>query len=211
MNLSTLVRSFSPLLRPENWLLWLTILILARSFFTYTQTYSGIPTDACLGYGEARPYDVYDYVCPVENLLSNGAWEPDYRLPGYSIIYLIFRSFLPMWYALFMMIVLQVIVGAIASYLIAKSAYMLTKSQTFFFIGIIAYGINKYTALYDGYLRTDSLNQSFLAISIYFIVRSIETIDHRPILYAGSLVAWASFMRPATLFVAPIYIVAVMA
>jgi len=157
-------------LDPHKWYWWILILILFRPPVVYLQTHSKIPVDACEEYQQ----DVSDYICPVENFLTYGRWEqPTPRLPGYSLIYLVFRSLLPMWHALLGMIILQVIVGCIASYLLSISIYNMTRSKYLFMLLFLLFGLNKYTMYYDGMILTDSLSQNLIAISIYFFLSII--------------------------------------
>jgi len=78
-----------------------------------------------------------------------------------------------MWHALLGMIILQVIVGCIASYLLSISIYNMTRSKYLFMLLFLLFGLNKYTMYYDGMILTDSLSQNLIAISIYFFLSII--------------------------------------
>ncbi len=128
--LSKVYSSFSSVMGPDKWYRWIFFLFLFRTPFIYYQVYvKGLPLDACI----VQRYDVSSYVCPVENFIAWGRWEPSIRLPGYSLIYLIFRIFLPMWHALFAMIIFQSLVGCITAYLLSRSVYEISKSRILFF------------------------------------------------------------------------------
>lgn len=190
---------------PSKWHWWILILIVFRVPVTYKQTYEKVPVDACIQYR----FDMSDYICPVENFLANGRWEPDLRLPGYSIIYLLFRSFLPMWYALFSMIVLQVLVGCVAAYLLAKSAYEVSGSKIVFIFIFLLFGLNKYMCFYDGYVISDSLSQNLIAISVYFFSSFYLKREKIFLFYSGLLLGWTAFMRPANVFAFPAGLIAI--
>jgi hypothetical protein len=191
-------------LDPHKWYWWILILILFRAPIVYLQTYVEIPVDAC----ERYRFDMSDYICPVENFLTYGRWEPTLRLPGYSLIYLVFRSLLPMWHALLGMIILQVIVGCIASYLLCISIYSMTRSKYLFMLLFLLFGLNKYTMFFDGWILTDSLSQNFIAISIYFFSRYYLTEKRSYLFYSGLFLGWSAFMRPANVFAFPFGILA---
>ena len=72
---------------------------------------------------------ICDYLCPAETLVTLGCFGPHTtRLPGYAII----RLFLPTFYAMISMAILHILIGAIASYLLAKAVYMVSRSKTLF-------------------------------------------------------------------------------
>lgn len=192
-------------LDPHKWYWWILVLILFRAPIVYLQTYVGIPVDTC----ERYPFfDASDYICPVENFLAYGRWEPTLRLPGYSLIYLLFRSLLPMWHALLGMIILQVIVGCIASYLLSISIYNMTRSKYLFMLLFLLFGLNKYTMFYDGRILTDSLSQNLIAISIYFFSQYYLTEKRSYLFYSGLFLGWSAFMRPVNVFAFPFGILA---
>jgi hypothetical protein len=192
-------------LDPHKWYWWILILILFRVPIVYLQTYVEIPVDAC----ERYRADMSDYICPAENFLTYGRWEqPTPRLPGYSLIYLVFRSLLPMWHALLGMIILQVIVGCIASYLLSISIYNMTRSKYLFMLLFLLFGLNKYTMFYDSLILTDSLSQNFIAISIYFFSHYYLTEKRSYLFYSGLFLGWSAFMRPANVFAFPFGVLA---
>jgi len=191
-------------LDPHKWYWWILIIILFRVPVLYLKVYVEIPVEAC----EKYQYDRSDYICPVENFLTYGRWEPTLRLPGYSLIYLVFRSLLPMWYALLGMIILQVIVGCIASYLLSISIYNTTKSKHLFLLLFLLFGLNKYMIFYDGLIMTDSLSQNFIAISIYLFSQYYLTEKRSYVFYSGLFLGWSAFMRPANVFAFPFGILA---
>ncbi len=187
-------------LDPHKWYWWILVLILFRAPVVYLQTYVKIPVDTC----ERYPlFDTSDYICPVENFLAYGRWEPTLRLPGYSLIYLLFRSLLPMWHALLGMIILQVIVGCIASYLLSISIYNMTRSKYLFILLFLLFGLNKYTMFYDGRIITDSLSQNLIATSIYFFSQYYLTEKRSYLFYSGLFLGWSAFMRPANVLAFP--------
>jgi len=188
---------------PDKWYRWIFFLFLFRIPFIYYQVYvKGLPLDACI----IQRYDVSSYVCPVENFFAYGRWEPSLRLPGYSLIYLIFRVFLPMWYALFAMIVFQSLVGCITTYLLSKTIYELSKSIILFFGLIFLLGLNVYVIFWEGNILTDSLSANFIGISLYFMWQYSHKRANRFLFYSGLFLGWSAFMRPANFLAFPFYI-----
>jgi hypothetical protein len=113
-----------------------------------------------------------------------------------------------MWYALLGMIILQVIVGCIASYLLSISIYNVTRSKYLFMLLFLLFGLNKYTMYYDNWILTDSLSQNLIAISIYFFSRYYLTEKGSYLFYSGLFLGWSAFMRPANVFAFPLAILA---
>ncbi len=201
--LSRIYSGFSSTMNPNKWHSWILLLFLFRLPFIYYQVYvKGLPLDVCV----VQRYDVSSYVCPVENFLAYGRWEPSLRLPGYSLIYLIFRVFLPMWYALFAMIIFQSIVGCITAYLLSKTIYEISKSIILFFGLIFLLGLNVYVLFWEGNILTDSLSANFIGISLYFTWQHYHKRANRFLFYSGLFLGWSAFMRPANVVAFPFYI-----
>ncbi len=205
--LSKVYSRFSSVMGPDKWYMWIFFLFLFRIPFIYYQVYvKSLPLDACI----VQRYDVSSYVCPVENFIAWGRWEPSIRLPGYSLIYLIFRIFLPMWHALFAMIIFQSLVGCITAYLLSKSVYEISKSKALFFILICLLGLNIYVLFWEGNILTDSLSANFIGISLYFISQYSYKRATVFLLYSGLFLGWSAFMRPANVLAFPFYIPLIM-
>jgi len=201
--------SFS-LINPQKWYLWIVINLIFRFFFAYL--YPWFDYLHILRHPDEYPEFEYcflkaccscyicDYLCPAETLVTWGCFGPHTtRLPGYAIIYLPFRLFLPTFYAMISMAILHILIGAIASYLLAKAVYMASHSKTLFLFTFIMYGLNPYVTMIDITPYADALSNYFVSISIYFITEYMIKQNRSLLLYSGLLLGWSAFMRPANI------------
>jgi hypothetical protein len=201
--------SFS-LINPKKWYLWIAINLIFR--FTLAYFYPWFNYLHILRHPDEHPEFVYeflkaccsaplcDYLCPAENLVAWGCFGPHTtRLPGYAIIYLPFRLFLPTLYAMISMAILHILIGAIASYLLAKAVYMVSHSKTLFLFTFIMYGLNPYVTRLDVTPYADALSTYFVSISIYLITEYMIKQNRSLLIYSGLLLGWSAFMRPANI------------
>jgi hypothetical protein len=201
--------SFS-LINPKKWYLWIVINLIFR--FALAYFYPWFDYLHILRHPDEHPDFVHcflmiccscglcDYLCPAETLVTWGCFGPHTtRLPGYAIIYLLFRLFLPTLYAIFSMAILHIMIGAIASYLLAKAVYIVSYSKTLFLFTFIMYGLNPYVTLLDVTPYADALSTYFVSISIYLITEYIIKQNKSLLIYSGLLLGWSAFMRPANI------------
>ena len=204
-----LVRAYNRLLvaiNPRNWYWWGFAAIMIRLILVFSRYTQEFEPDLCIG---KYRYDYYDYICPVENFLSHGRWFPDLRLPGYSLIYLLFRIFLPMKSAIYSMFIFQTLIGGIASYMLARSIYEISRNKYFFLASFLFIVLNKYMYMYDGFTLTDSISQNFIAISVYFFCNFLIKNKISHLFYSGIFLGYSAFMRPANVFAFPLSIIAI--
>jgi hypothetical protein len=202
--------SFS-LINPKKWYLWIAINLIFRfasayfyPWFDYLHILHRTDEDSaffreCFLKGCCSCH-ICDYLCPAENLVTQGCFGPHTtRLPGYAIIYLLFRLFLPTFYAIISMAILHILIGAIASYLLAKAVYMASHSKTLFLFTFIMYGLNPYVTRLDTTPYADALSAYFVSISIYLITEYMIKQNRSLLIYSGLLLGWSAFMRPANI------------
>jgi hypothetical protein len=201
--------SFS-LINPKKWYLWIVINLIFRFAFAYFDPWFDYlhilrHPDEHPDFGECFlrgccSCDICDYLCPAETLVTQGCFGPHTtRLPGYAIIYLLFRLFLPTLYAMISMAILHIMIGAIASYLLAKAVYIVSYSKTLFLFTFIMYGLNPYVTRLDITPYADALSTYFVSISIYLITEYIIKQNKSLLIYSGLLLGWSAFMRPANI------------
>jgi hypothetical protein len=199
------------LINPKKWYLWIAINLIFRFALAYfypwfdylhilrhPDEYSAFFEYCFLK--QCCSCNICDYLCPAENLVTWGCFGPHTtRLPGYAIIYLPFRLFLPTFYAMISMAILHILIGAIASYLLAKAVYMVSNSKTLFLFTFIMYGLNPYVTRLDITPYADALSTYFVSISIYLITEYMIKQNRSLLIYSGLLLGWSAFMRPANI------------
>jgi hypothetical protein len=198
------------LINPKKWYLWIAINLIFRfalayfyPWFDYLHILRHPDEHSYFGYCFLRvccSCYLCDYLCPAENLVTWGCFGPHTtRLPGYAIIYLPFRLFLPTFYAMISMAILHILIGAIASYLLAKAVYMVSNSKTLFLFTFIMYGLNPFVTRADITPYADALSAYFVSISIYLITEYMIKQNRSLLIYSGLLLGWSAFMRPANI------------
>ena len=201
--------SFS-LINPKKWYLWIVINLIFRfalayfyPWFDYLQILfhpGEYPEFEYCFFKACCSCNICDYLCPAETLVTWGCFGPHTtRLPGYAIIYLLFRLFLPTLYAIISMAILHIMIGAIASYLLAKAVYIVSYSKTLFLFTFIMYGLNPFVTRADITPYADALSAYFASISIYLMTEYIIKQKKSLLIYSGLLLGWSAFMRPANI------------
>jgi hypothetical protein len=138
--------------------------------------------------------DTASYIEPIENLIANGTYFDDYRLPGYGFIYFLLRLFLSACFAMNAMVILQVVLSGISVYLFAEIAARLMHQWYAFYVAYFVYLISTFVSLWDVFLLTESFCVSALIISFYFL--SSPSFTGRNLLLSGLFLTWAIFLKP---------------
>src|SRR4051812_48411070 len=103
--------------KPENRLFWLCILLIVKFSLLFFLVSENRPTllpntiAVCSG-------DCDSYLGPIDNLIENGKYTPDFRMPGYGAPYLFFRLLTTKDFAVNLLIVFQTTLDALATMLL---------------------------------------------------------------------------------------------
>ncbi|NNM95713.1 MAG: hypothetical protein HKL88_09695 [Bacteroidia bacterium] len=149
--------------------------------------------------------DTPSYLNPIDALLSAGVYTPDFRMPGYGIVYFFFRLFASKAAACNLVIVCQFALAALCVYLLALTAIRLFKKRQAFYICFYLMLVSSYSNFYDGYLLTESFCSSALIISVYFFTLWIESQKTKHLILAGIFLTWVIFLRPVFLPLLPLF------
>ena len=181
-------------IRPEKWWIWITVAILIRLPIWIERL-------KVHGYWGG---DTYSYLQPVENFLSYGEWEPKYRYPGYGLLYLFFRVWMPEVYAQYALVGLQALLAAVAAYLMALTIYKITCKKYAYLITYLLCVPNHQISYWDVSLGTDSITASTLTFSIFLLVNSLYG-DKKSIFWSGFFLFYSYLLRPASLICVPFF------
>jgi hypothetical protein len=157
-------------------------------------------------------FDTKSYILPAENLLSTGVYIETFaeplskviRMPGYSLVYLLFRIVTESHTAKNLLIILQLVLSGASCYYLAYIAYIITKKNLAFYIVFCLYAFSVYVSMYDAFLLTESLSTSSIIFSLFFVITSIRkqvdevNVNYTRLFLAGCWITLAIFMRPAT-------------
>ena len=176
-----------------NWKFWLLIALFIRGAFFFLQihifhskTYWGITED-----------DTFTYLSPIESLIDKGKYDPDFRMPGYGIIYLPLYFLFSRIAAYNILLLIQLLLSAISVYVLAITTEKLFKQPFFFYAVFYLYALSYNVCTYDSTVLTESFTTSFLIILVFFFIRYFENRNSTAYLViSGVLLTWVIFLRP---------------
>ncbi len=138
----------------------------------------------------------YGYLQGMENFVTNFSYDPDLRMPGYGMVYLIPRLLTNVPTACNIVIIIQLLTAIVSTYLLAEIALKIFKTKTSFILTAIIFSLNFCISSYEVKLYSDSLSISFSIIAFYFFMKYFEKAKYYHILISAILICWAIFIRP---------------
>jgi len=189
----------------RRWLLFLLIALAFRGLYIGIQLhYRVLPeTPGCLS---IETGDTKGYLDPVENLMTQGVYAPDYRMPGVAAPYWIFRQFLDVGMSRDAMVILQWLLSGLNVYVLALIALRLTGSQTTALIVYAAYLSSAYSSWFDSSIASDSLAVSCLILHAFLFQRGWDRKCTFTMLGSGVFLAWFIFLRPIGAALVPLLV-----
>ncbi len=182
---------------------WIVLGILVKGlpllFLLHNYPPSDIP-----GFWGATMTDTHTYLAPIDNLLRNGTYSPDYRMPGYGFVYLVFRFVFSQAIACNLLLIFQFILGGISVYYLALIAKKVFNCTPIFYVTYFIFLFSTYSNFYDGWLLTESFCTSALIFAIWFFVNYFEKEEKKHLIFSGLFLTWVIFLRPVF---APIYLI----
>lgn len=145
--------------------------------------------------------DFSDYVEPVNQYIENdqNLFLNDrltVRMPGYSLVYLLFRLFFSEHWALNIITFLQAILSGISCYCLAQIAFSMFNNIYIYWLTYFGYIISTYVSIWDGYILTESFGASSLIISVFLLSCYLQNKKTIFLLCSGIFIAWCIFLRP---------------
>jgi hypothetical protein len=177
-----------------DWRFWLLLGIIAKSglfLFSIFQHH----TPGIEGFWGYTGGDTSEYLSGTENLLKNGTYYPDFRMPGYAVLYLPLLFFFSKATACNLLIIIQMLLSGISVYILALTVKNLFKSNGLFYFVFYLYAISSYVNLFDADLFTESLTVSVLIFSFYFFVKYFDGHETKFLLFSGLLLTWVVFLK----------------
>jgi hypothetical protein len=190
---------------PANYWFWLVLALLIKGLPFIILLHNGPSPDTVIPgiWGNTASGDTFSYLGPIDYLLAHGIYSPDYRMPGYGFVYLIFRLLFSQTISCNLLILSQYLVAALSVYYLALAAKNIFNSTRIFYFTFYLFLISTYSNFYDSWLMTESFSTSFLIFSLYFFTLYFNSHRTKHLLLSGLFVTWVVFLRPA-LFPLPI-------
>lgn len=163
----------------RRWITFILIALVCRGlYFAFQLNESGMtytPGELCVETGDTPLY--FD---PVENLIANGTYSPDYRMPGVAAPYYLFRQVLDVADSRDAFVILQWLLSGISAYVLALIAVRLSGSDKFGLAVYCAFLLSANTSWFDASLASDSLAVSMLIFHAYFLQEAVDRKKLRP-------------------------------
>lgn len=181
---------------PDRWRSWLILALVFKLTYFWIAIYqprSHWPVEGSFGILHTEGPA---YIEPVENLLAEGDYSPDFRMPGYSTLYLPLRLLFSRPVALDALVLLQTVLDALAVYALALGVFLLVGSRAAFILVFLLYGMGSTVSCFNAYVMTEGPTASMLCFAFYFCIRYVRTRGYSALFLASCLLTWAYFMRP---------------
>ena len=190
------------LLQRRPWL-FIGIALVARGLYAWLAI-GQLGPDKNPGWLYVESGDAALYLDPIDNLIANGKYFDDYRMPGVGAPYYLLRQFLGPQGSRQAVVLLQWLLSGFTAYLLGKVAWRLTGRHA---IGLAVYAVyllSAYSAWYDPVIASDSFSSSILIAHAWLLHRAVETRRRGTLLLAGLCIAWLVFLRPIAVLLLPV-------
>jgi hypothetical protein len=180
---------------PSKYFFWILIAFIIKGLVPFFLLFHGHRADPnLLSFGFIG--DSPSYTDPIENLLANGHYNPDHRMPGYGAIYYLLRLLFSYNFTYNTIIIAQLIVSAISVYCLASLCRLLFKSQLAFYLAFYFFLLSSYSNYYDICLMTEPFCTAFLIFGTWYFALYFEKRKTKYLFLSGLFLTWALFLRP---------------
>jgi len=181
--------------KPSSPLFWLLMGLVFKGI-PFLMVILNHPYRDIQGIWGATQADDSSYLLPIDNLLRYGTYTPDFRMPGYGIVYLLFRLVFTPTVACNALILLQVILASASVYYLSLAARNIFHNDVPFYFTFYLFLVCPFSNFFDAYIASESLCSSILIFGIYFFTQYFNIYKGKYLFFAGLFLAWAMFIRP---------------
>lgn len=139
--------------------------------------------------------DSGQYFTPTEDMVHGEGYSTFCRLPGMMPIYAPLYAMLGEVPAKSIIVILQVLIDAFATVLLAVLAVRMFKFKSMFYWTLAIASVGTFVSMRAYYLLSDSFCISFLILAAYFFTQYLEWNNRKSLLYAGFFLCWSLFFR----------------
>ena len=185
LNIKTFLKSVL-LKDSSNWRFWIILSICIKSILFIFLINKG-DYNNLTGFWGALGSDTEAYTTALERLIYTGHYSPDFRMPGYAVLYVPLLLLFKKTIALNILILCQLILASVSVYALALVSKYIFKSDTLFYITYYLFLISIFSNMYDHVLASESIATSFLLLSVYFLAISTVLSLEPPSLIISSI------------------------
>lgn len=193
---------------PFNWKVFIIIAIILRGllwlYFGHMVTANVAQSDTIEKYFVKDDYGYF--FSPVDNYFKTGHYTYldgvpfTGRLPGYSMVYFIFRLFFNQHISLFLIVGLQFLLSTVSVYVLSLISYFIfNNNKRCFHITYWLYILGVFPGFFDFFIIAESLSVSSLIFSIFYLTKYIKVeAKNRYLIFSGLFLAWTIYLREYT-------------
>jgi Dolichyl-phosphate-mannose-protein mannosyltransferase len=153
-----------------------------------------------------KQLDTEWYFQPLDEMVEGRSYNSVCKLPGFAPIYLPLRAVMSKEAAYNGICVLQLLLDALCTGLLALLTFRLFKQNRISWIVLVLYGISTFVSVRSNYVLSDSFCTSFLIVSLFFLAKFIDSKKIWHVMLTGFFLFWAFEMRPVILVVYPVFL-----
>jgi len=195
---------------PGSPIFWLMLGLIFKGIIPFIWLVHGKIVNEFPGFWGGTGGDASSYINPIDHWLTYGTYLPDFRMPGYGLIYLIFRIPFSSAVACNLMIILQYLLASVSVYILALMARNIFKNDRIFYVCFYLYLISNFSNFFDGFIQTESLCTSFLILSVYYLTKYFNSKKNLQLIISSILLGWSVFMRPGFSLLLPIFALSIL-
>jgi len=142
---------------------------------------------------------------PVDTYFRTGTYSYSHnipftgRMPGYSIIYMLFRFIFSQKAAAFCVVGLQFLLSSISVYVLALTSSKIFESKRAFYITFCLYVLAVFPGFFDFIIVAESFSVSALIFTLFFLTKYIkEGYKTSDLMLSGLFLTWTIFLREYT-------------
>lgn len=173
-------------------------------FAYYFHAYSA--SNASINYFFTISGDTRGYYFPCEQFFLGNGYTSVCRMPGLLPIYYCLRVFCSPAWTQTIIVFLQFIGDAVATYLLAQIAWWVSKNAKAFWLVLIGYSLSYFVAVWNHVGYSDSFAVSMLISSVYFLLKFKRSDRFIHLMLSALLLTWSVFFRPLHGLLVPIYL-----
>lgn len=145
--------------------------------------------------------DANSYITPIDNYLNEGEYYFESakagRMPYVGLVYLPLRLLFSKSIALSIFVLLQVLIGSIATYFTAKLCENLIENRKTFWLYIFLSSISLHVTIFDYYILSESFGISFICLFAYHYHKFLSySRNNKQLLITGFFLALAILFKP---------------
>ncbi|MEN9639428.1 MAG: hypothetical protein RLZZ262_1296 [Bacteroidota bacterium] len=158
-----------------------------------------------------KQLDTEWYFQPLDEWQETGAYTSICKLPGFAPIYIPLRWIMSKSAAYNVICVLQMLLDALCTVVLATMAFRFFKSRAMYFWVFGIYVFSTFISVRSNYVLSDSFCTSFFVLSIAALQSGLDSGRRSMFVWSGLALLWSFEMRPVMLVVLPVVVVLILA